>query len=62
MFFQIRSLNHVSSIYTRMGVKEAVTFRLVRTENVHGFNGKGRDPLRTSKIKAKVMMREKKEM
>lgn len=45
-----------------MGGKEVVTFKLVRAENVYGFNGEGRDPLRKSKIEAKVMMRDKKEM
>lgn len=62
MFSQIRSLNHVSSIHTRMGGKETVTFRLVRAENVYGFNGKARNPLRKSKTEAKAMMREEKEM
>lgn len=45
-----------------MGGKEAVIFRLVRAENVYGFNGKSRNPLRKSKIEAKVMTREKKEV
>lgn len=53
---------NISSIHTRIGGKEAVTFKLVRAENVYGFNGEGRDPLRKSKIEAKVMMRDKKEM
>lgn len=62
VFSQIRSLNHISSIHTRRGGKEAVTFRLVRAENGHGFNGKAWGPLRKSKTEAKVMMKEEKEM
>lgn len=42
MFSQISSLKHTSSIHTRTGGKEAVPFRLVRAENVYGFNGKER--------------------